>query len=154
MGLAVVAALSGCASATATRATQGMATGPSTSLVPTGANACPGAIATPQAQLPATGGRAWVWFQSRLPPHAGQSIKVVWKFDGASATSQSFGLDLALPGASVIGPVQGEFHTSSSWTLGSGMEWGSYFAFPRAGCWQVDAHDGHVQATVTVDVLP
>ncbi len=89
-----------------------------------------------------------------MPARAGRPLKVVWKFDGASANTQSFGLELNLPGTTQVGPIHGAFHSGSSWTLGSGFEWGSYFTFPQAGCWQVTAHDALVQAPVTVDVLP
>ncbi len=114
---------------------------------------CAGALSTPQAELPATGGRAWVWFQSALPPVAGKAVKVVWKFDGTTAGNGSFGLRLDKSGGSSVGPIGGEFHMSSSWTLGSGFEWGSFFAFQSPGCWQVRAHDGQVKATIRVDVV-
>ena len=159
IGLACIVGLSACASAGPRQAADSVtvtATRSSTAAASTSApGACPGAVLTSvQTELPATGGRAWVWFQGPMPAHAGRPIKVVWKFDGTTANGQSFGLQLHLPGLASVASVSGDLHQGSSWTMGSGVEWGSYFAFPQAACWQVTAHDAQVQANVAVDVRP
>jgi hypothetical protein len=51
-------------------------------------------------------------------------------------------LSAVAPGGETIAPAEVKAHDGSNWKR-PGDEWGSLFAFPKAGCWQLHAERGN-----------
>jgi hypothetical protein len=115
--------------------------------------ACRASLQKAQTEIPATGGRVWVWVQTGLPVRVGAPNKMVWRLDGAGVGRTSFLSFRGSDGRS-FGPVGGVYHTGSNWQMGSGTEFGQIFTFPRPGCWTVDVTDGPVRGSFMLAVRP
>lgn len=92
----------------------------------------PGGIRLPEAELVPDGLDGWALLFPREPPWPqDEQAKVVWKVDGEGELT-----------AVALGPsgerVEPEVLTpqGSNWDR-PGDEWGSLWAFPRPGCWQL-----------------
>ncbi|RZU78097.1 hypothetical protein EV384_6849 [Micromonospora kangleipakensis] len=68
----------------------------------------------------------------RLP--AGEQVKIALKVTGSGELT----LSAVGPGGATVEPVSFDSHDGSTWTR-PGDEWGSYWAFPTAGCWTLRA---------------
>jgi len=74
-----------------------------------------------------------------VPFPAGQSVKIVWRVSG----STSLRLEGRGPAGATARLSSFERHSGSNWKR-PGLEWGSEFLFPQAGCWDIHASGGKV----------
>jgi hypothetical protein len=102
----------------------------------------------PEAGMDTTRGSIWALAFSRMPPPAGQEIKVVWRMTGAGA----FAFRVSDATGQVISLVWGpEDHGSSTWKH-PGDEVGTGFKFPHSGCWQIHVTRPNVDADLWLGV--
>ena len=90
----------------------------------------------------------WSLVFGSVPVPAGQDVKIVYRMTG----SGSLRLVADGPGHLQVTPDWEEMHTSSTWTVHPGEEWGAGFTFTRAGCWEIVAARGTVVARVGISV--
>jgi len=80
---------------------------------------------------------------------AGKELKIVWRMTGGG---DLFRVQARHEDGTTISPSWGpEYHNSSSWQR-PGLEWGTGFNFPRAGCWALTATLGPTVGRIFLDV--
>ena len=97
------------------------------------------------AHVPSRAGSVWALAlgPGRLPPKAGDDLKIVWRVTGTGPLRIAFTGPDGTPRPLAFGP---ERHRASSFRRPGG-EWGTGFHFDRAGCWQIRVDRGRVHAT-------
>jgi hypothetical protein len=81
---------------------------------------------------------------------ANAEVKIVWRVTGAG----TFVVEARHEDGTVISPMWGpEFHESSNWER-PGMEWGTGFVFPKAGCWTLTGTLGTTSGEIRLAVAP
>jgi hypothetical protein len=94
-----------------------------------------------EALATATGGQVWALLFSGLPFPIHQPVKIVWRITNSSTLALSgTGPGGASARLSFFVP-----HGASNWER-PGLEWGSGFVLPTAGCWDLHARGGPVTA--------
>jgi hypothetical protein len=88
----------------------------------------------PELQGTAPGGQLWALLFAELPFPVNQEVKIVWRMTG----SGNLHLVALGPHGQRVAPKDLTYHLNSDWTR-PGLEWGSVFVFPAAGCWDVHA---------------
>jgi hypothetical protein len=103
------------------------------------------AIGLPEARAV---GNAGVWALFFNPLSAKRRVKIVWRMTG----SGQFRVVAYNPKGTRIEPDEGPvFHPSSNWQR-SGEEWGTWFTFPDAGCWDLHPSRDGSSADLWVEV--
>jgi hypothetical protein len=91
----------------------------------------------------AQGGQLWALVFDRVPVPTGRRVKIAWRMTGAGPLRL-----LALGDhEQMIRPHDLVRHGGSNWHR-PGDEWGGYFVFPSAGCWDIQARRGSVAGDV------
>ena len=81
---------------------------------------------------------------------ANVEVKIVWRVTGTG----EFVVEGRHEDGTVISPVWGpEAHDSSNWER-PGMEWGTGFTFPKAGCWTLIGTLGTTSGEIYLAVAP
>ena len=88
-------------------------------------------------------GQLWALVFDRVPVPTGQKVKIAWRMTGAGP------LRLLALGEheQVVRPRDLIRHGGSNWDR-PGEEWGGFFVFPSAGCWDIQARRGSVTGDV------
>jgi hypothetical protein len=86
---------------------------------------------------------------SGLKIRKGDELKIVWRVTGEGDLAVGFADPLGNPRALLFGP---ERHGGSSY-IRPGDEWGTWFAFDRAGCWHITLTRGLDTAEAWLKVL-
>jgi hypothetical protein len=88
-------------------------------------------------------GQLWALVFDRVPVPIGRKVKIAWRMTGAGP------LRLLTLGEheQVVRPHDLIRHGGSNWDR-PGAEWGGYFVFPSAGCWDIQATRGSVTGDV------
>ena len=141
----------------------GASSSPSPSASPSQSPSIPGCphAPSPQRILPigvelggvAQGVDVWALVQMShpFPVRANEPVKIVWKMTGESAIPNVVGVNA---NATMIASTQPlEIHGGSNWSR-PGEEWGSEFAFPMPGCWDLHATLGPSSGDVWLAVAP
>jgi len=91
----------------------------------------------------AQNGQLWALVFDRVPVPTGRKVKIAWRTTGAGP------LRLLALGEheQVVRPHDLIRHGGSNWDR-PGDEWGGYFVFPSAGCWDIQARRGSVTGDV------
>lgn len=108
------------------------------------------AIGFPEARAAAVDAEAWALFfrPNSQPVTANQRVKIVWRMTG----SGRFEVSAYSPTGLRVEPETGpDFHPSSNWAR-PGDEWGTWFKFPAAGCWNLHASREKSYGDVWIDV--
>lgn len=94
--------------------------------------------------------RLWMLlFAETVPPPPRDTVKIVIRMTGTG------GLRLWAegPGVERLEPEGSTSHGSSNWDR-RGDEWGTYWTFPRAGCWRIHAERDRASGTLELLVKP
>ena len=84
-----------------------------------------------------------------IPPRANSYVKIVWRMTG----SGTFSLVAAGPQGKQLQPGRGpEPHDGSNWNR-PGDEWGSFFTFPTAGCWDLHASRNGAYGDIWLNII-
>jgi len=88
-------------------------------------------------------GQLWALVFDRVPVPIRRKVKIAWRMTGAGP------LRLLALGEheQVVRPHDLAEHGGSNWDR-PGDEWGGYFVFPSAGCWDIQARRGSVTGDV------
>jgi len=91
----------------------------------------------------APAGQLWALVFDRVPVSLGRKVKIAWRMTGAGS------LRLLALGEheQVVRPHDLIRHGGSNWQR-PGDEWGGFFVFPSAGCWDIRARRGSVTGDV------
>ena len=96
------------------------------------------------------GGSVWaLLFPTRVPLPVGTALKVVWRVTGTGEIQ----LHALGPAGETIAPIWIEPHGGSTFQK-PGEEWGSGFALPSAGCWDLRASRRGVSGDIWIWVTP
>jgi len=88
-------------------------------------------------------GQLWALVFDRVPVPIGRKVKIAWRMTGTGSLRL-----LALGDhGQMIRPHDLAEHGGSNWDR-PGDEWGGYFVFPLAGCWDIQATRGSVTGDV------
>jgi hypothetical protein len=108
------------------------------------------AIGLPEARAVAVNAEVWTLFFHPVsqPVTANRRVKIVWRMTGAGR----FGVSAYSPDGLRVEPETGpDFHPSSNWAR-PGDEWGTWFKFPVAGCWNLHASRDNSYGDVWIEV--
>jgi hypothetical protein len=106
--------------------------------------------AVPANGIPEAQGRSadlTVWALFLNPLEARQDIKIVWRVTGAGA----FQVRAYHPSGATTMPDRVGDHGGSNWQK-PGDEWGTFFNFPTAGCWDLHVTRGTSSGDLWIDV--
>jgi hypothetical protein len=89
-------------------------------------------------------------FGERVPPRAGDEVKIVWRMTGHGSLKVRLTAPDGKRNPLTFGPVA---HSSSSYQR-PGDEWGTGFRFAKAGCWHIRLARSNNVGDVWLDVQP
>lgn len=93
------------------------------------------------------GAEAWALLWDASPWPVGEEVKVVWRMEGTG----DFEVRAIGPAGEIVQPTAGPTrHGGSNWDR-PGEEWGTFFALPTEGCWQLEARRSDDVSTVTIE---
>lgn len=84
----------------------------------------------------------------RIPPRAGDELKIVWRMTGRGPLHISFTAPDGRDRPLVFGP---EAHLTSSYNR-PGDEWGAGFRFATRGCWHIHFARNDVSGDVWISI--
>jgi predicted acetyltransferase len=90
-------------------------------------------------------------FGERVPPRAGDELKIVWRMTGKGPLKVSFTAPSGKRKALAFGPVA---HGAGSSYQRPGDEWGTGFRFDTSGCWHIRLTRSDNVGDVWLDVRP
>jgi hypothetical protein len=90
----------------------------------------------------------WGLALGRVPPHAGDELKIVWRMTGTGALRVRLTTPDGNPQPLTFGPQR---HAASTYHR-PGEEWGTAFRFGSAGCWHIHLARTDSSGDVWIDV--
>ncbi len=106
-----------------------------------------GALSGPEARGSSRDATIWALFFHH-PIAAHHDVKIVWRVTG-TGTFQVKGYQ---PGGAITLPTHGPTeHGGSNWDK-PGDEWGTWFSFPAAGCWDLHVTRGRSSGDLWIEV--